>query len=271
MRILRFVFQQLVGLLKIVAYEWAVGAYQMIRRLIAALCELWRRRKLPHDKRHPEQECLQIQHPSLLRPDPTIYSQLYLMKLGLPVTWDNPDIRLFRNGAQVDEGCDAQECKILPRCRFWRSGERQLVSFSLICDAHFVRVLDPGGMAEVLSWRSSSSGRRREHGEGEFILHRLWRVIEIHRVMAETIDVARLIRTDKGKRFGADPIAVHGELANHFGHGHHIVEDQQICHEMIVLDDFPLFLAPIFGNDPFTAKEQPFQKAVKRFALVHGA
>jgi hypothetical protein len=103
MRILRFVFRQLVGLLKIVTYEWAVGAYQMLRRLIAALWALWKRRKLPHDQRHPDQECLQVRHPSFLRPDPTIYSQVYLMKLGLPVTWDNPDIRLFRNGQPVNE------------------------------------------------------------------------------------------------------------------------------------------------------------------------
>ena len=103
MRILRFVVQQLVGLLKIVTYEWAIGAYEMVRRLIAALLALWKRRGLPHDQRHPEQECLRVRHPSLLRPDPTIYSQVYLMKLGLPVTWDNPDIRLFRNGVPVDE------------------------------------------------------------------------------------------------------------------------------------------------------------------------
>jgi hypothetical protein len=103
MRILRFVLQQLVGLLKIVAYEWAIAAYQLLRRLIAALCELWKRRKLPHDQAHPDEDCLQVGHPSFRRPDPTIYSQVYLMKLGLPVTWDNPDIRLFRNGAPVDE------------------------------------------------------------------------------------------------------------------------------------------------------------------------
>jgi len=102
-RIVRFVFKQLVGLLKIVTYEWAIAAYQMLRRLIAALLALWKRRGLPHDQRHPEQECLQVRHPSLLRPDPTIYSQVYLMKLGLPVTWDNPDIRLFRNGLPVNE------------------------------------------------------------------------------------------------------------------------------------------------------------------------
>jgi hypothetical protein len=28
-------------------------------------------------------------------------------------------------------GCDTQECKILPRYRFWRSGERQIISFSI--------------------------------------------------------------------------------------------------------------------------------------------
>jgi hypothetical protein len=40
---------------------------------------------------------------------------------------------------------------------------------------------------------------------------------------------------------------------------------------MIVLDDFALFFAPVVGNDPFAAKEQPLQEAVERFALVHGA
>lgn len=32
------------------------------------------------------------------RPDPTIYSQFYLMEQGLAVTWDNPDIQLFDGG-----------------------------------------------------------------------------------------------------------------------------------------------------------------------------
>ena len=33
------------------------------------------------------------------RPDPLIYSQLYFMFLGFPVTWDNPDIYLELNGS----------------------------------------------------------------------------------------------------------------------------------------------------------------------------
>ena len=103
MRILRFVLQGLVALLKILAYEWVIAAARIIRSFVAGICALWKRRKLNHDQRYPEEDCLQVRHPSFHRPDPCIYSQTYLMKLGLPVTWDNPDIRLFRNGLPVTE------------------------------------------------------------------------------------------------------------------------------------------------------------------------
>jgi hypothetical protein len=36
------------------------------------------------------------------RPDPLIYDQLYLLGLGMAVTWDNPDIHILRGGALVD-------------------------------------------------------------------------------------------------------------------------------------------------------------------------
>jgi hypothetical protein len=35
------------------------------------------------------------------RPDPMIYSQQYLMSLGLAVTWQNPDIHLELGGVPV--------------------------------------------------------------------------------------------------------------------------------------------------------------------------
>ncbi len=40
--------------------------------------------------------------PALRKPDPFLYSQSYLMGLGLPVTWDNPDIFLFDGTNPVD-------------------------------------------------------------------------------------------------------------------------------------------------------------------------
>jgi len=57
---------------------------------------------------HPEQEeqdevCETVSNPAFHRPDPCIYSQRYLMDLGLAVTWDNPDIVLLRNGVPVVE------------------------------------------------------------------------------------------------------------------------------------------------------------------------
>jgi hypothetical protein len=44
-----------------------------------------------------------INNPAFHRPDPCIYSQPYLLKLGLPVTWDNPDIVLRKGGIIVPE------------------------------------------------------------------------------------------------------------------------------------------------------------------------
>jgi hypothetical protein len=45
--------------------------------------------------------CVPINDPAFVRPDPLIYAQYYLTNLGLAVTWDNPDIQLYLNGAPI--------------------------------------------------------------------------------------------------------------------------------------------------------------------------
>jgi hypothetical protein len=45
--------------------------------------------------------CITVSPAALKRADPLIYSQYYLMKMGLSVTWDNPDIQIFRGGVPV--------------------------------------------------------------------------------------------------------------------------------------------------------------------------
>jgi hypothetical protein len=40
--------------------------------------------------------------PALKKPDPFIYAQYYLMGLGLPVTWDNPDVFIYDGSVLVD-------------------------------------------------------------------------------------------------------------------------------------------------------------------------
>jgi len=55
----------------------------------------------------------------LKRPDPMIYSQYWLMKQGLSVTWDNPDIQLFEtDGIAVDPSKlqRAHDYEVVVRC-----------------------------------------------------------------------------------------------------------------------------------------------------------
>jgi hypothetical protein len=84
---------------KTLLYGWLAA----FRELLHTICELvarwWRRQgrgKVPSPRR-----CVPINEPAFVRPDPLIYDQYYLMSLGLSVTWDNPDIQLYLNGAPV--------------------------------------------------------------------------------------------------------------------------------------------------------------------------
>lgn len=45
--------------------------------------------------------CMPMDEKVYRRPDPLIYAQYYLMAQGLAVTWDNPDIQLFKGGVPV--------------------------------------------------------------------------------------------------------------------------------------------------------------------------
>jgi len=92
-------WQNLVSLLHTLAYGW-VGS---LRHFVAMLRELHKQKpKRPSEHRPPAKSpCVPIDHPAFVRPDPMIYSQRALMDQGLAVTWDNPDITLFKSGAPV--------------------------------------------------------------------------------------------------------------------------------------------------------------------------
>jgi hypothetical protein len=87
-------------------WESLRDALPLLFKLIAAMCEiirrLGRRGKLSErERRRSPDLCVPINDPAFKRPDPLIYSQFYLMSLGLGVTWDNPDIQLFLGGIPV--------------------------------------------------------------------------------------------------------------------------------------------------------------------------
>jgi hypothetical protein len=49
-----------------------------------------------------KQKCKCPSSPPIKKPDPFLYCQYYLMSLGFPVTWDNPDIFVFEGSTLVD-------------------------------------------------------------------------------------------------------------------------------------------------------------------------
>jgi hypothetical protein len=76
--------------------------WALYRAFLDRLRRWWRRQQLSErDRRKARHRCVPIAEPAYHRPDPTIYSQAYLTQLGLAVTWDNPDIQLYRGGAPV--------------------------------------------------------------------------------------------------------------------------------------------------------------------------
>jgi hypothetical protein len=101
MRYLRTLLDFVDAILRSVLYQWVVRlaeACQMVRER----CRIKHRNsRLPvRLRRAAKQICVPISDPAYKRPDPMIYSQYYLMKQGLAVTWDNPDIEVHQ-GAQV--------------------------------------------------------------------------------------------------------------------------------------------------------------------------
>jgi hypothetical protein len=70
---------------------------KFILELLARLAYIFR---FKGAKKPPDQHC--VCPPALKKPDPFLYSQQYLISLGLPVTWDNPDIFIYDGTTLVD-------------------------------------------------------------------------------------------------------------------------------------------------------------------------
>ena len=63
--------------------------------LLAYLCQFFWGKKRPS-----ADHC--VCPPALKKPDPFLYSQQFLLSLGLPVSWDNPDIYIYDGSTLVD-------------------------------------------------------------------------------------------------------------------------------------------------------------------------
>lgn len=100
----KFFLKVALHLLKVLTYQWAIDGADLLKRVIEAIKNFCARLKLSHSEQEASgKDPCKVDHPSFHRPDPCIYSQQYLLSLGLPVTWDNPDIVLRRGGVIVPE------------------------------------------------------------------------------------------------------------------------------------------------------------------------
>jgi len=90
-------------LLVTLVYGWLRAARTLWIRLLWWLRRRRRRSREPNDRerKRAREPCVPIDNPAFVRPDPLIYDQQYLMKLGLAVTWDNPDVELHLGGVPV--------------------------------------------------------------------------------------------------------------------------------------------------------------------------
>jgi hypothetical protein len=94
--------RRILFILRTLLGEWLLAADELWQRL----CELDRRRKRRgakdgRDGRASDADCVPIDNPAFIRPEPLIYDQHYLASLGFAITWDSPDIQLYRNGVPV--------------------------------------------------------------------------------------------------------------------------------------------------------------------------
>jgi hypothetical protein len=89
--------------LRLIVRALLFGWLAAVRELLKTLCRLLKRwwDRQGKGKISSPRRCVPINEPAFVRPDPMIYDQYYLTSLGLSVTWDNPDIQLYLNGAPV--------------------------------------------------------------------------------------------------------------------------------------------------------------------------
>jgi len=88
------------------------------------------------------------------------------------------------------------------------------------------------------------------------------------RVASESIHVTCLIRADGGSKLFVEGMPVDCETLQGLRHGHYVVINQQVGHQMVVLNELALLVPNTLGRQCAPAKGDPLHKLVKSLALV---
>jgi hypothetical protein len=111
------------ALLYLILFRWLREMIDLVRDLIGVGR---RREELEDHRRGRDPRCIPkrcggISPDVYRRADPMIYSQRYLREQGLAVTWDNPDIQLYRNGVQVSSSSLDAGTQYEIRAQIWNN------------------------------------------------------------------------------------------------------------------------------------------------------
>ena len=107
----------------VLRFQWIAELVELVRELIrikrrAQELEDHRRGRDPHCA---PTRCGAINPDVYRRADPLIYSQRYLREQGLAVTWDNPDIQMYRNGLPVSSSSLEAGTEYEIRAQIWNN------------------------------------------------------------------------------------------------------------------------------------------------------
>jgi hypothetical protein len=102
--------------LRVLLYGWAIALWKLLELLFQK-----RPPRKPGEHRPTQSGCVVVDNPAFVRPDPLLYSQRHLMAQGLAVTWDNPDITLFKGGVPVSSSELEPATTYEVRARIWNN------------------------------------------------------------------------------------------------------------------------------------------------------
>jgi hypothetical protein len=94
--------------------------------------------------------------------------------------------------------------------------------------------------------------------------------IQIQAILAESVYMSGQIRAETGQRIRVQPHSFLSHLVEGFGHRAHVIKDQTVGHQMIVLDQLPLLIAVVFGQQP-SAERHPLSEEIEILTLVQRA
>lgn len=111
------------GLVKAIQSIWAVLQsllliFTILKGILLAIRRIFHHRQPP---RYKDGCCVHLPPTVYKRADPLLYSQSFLLQQGLAVTWDNPDIQLYKNDKVISSSQLIQNEDYEVRIRIWNN------------------------------------------------------------------------------------------------------------------------------------------------------